>query len=125
MKTIIENSLHEAERILNAFVSDPQTVGSMERAVEIFAEALLSGRKIISCGNGGSLCDATHFAEELTGRFRCDRRPYPAMAINDPAYMTCVGNDFSFDDILQDGLRHLVAREMCCWRSVRAATRKM
>ena len=99
MKTLIENSLHEAERILHAFVSDPQTVGAMERAVEIFAEALLSGGKIISCGNGGSLCDATHFAEELTGRFRCDRRPYPAMAINDPAYMTCVGNDFSFDDI--------------------------
>ena len=48
---------------------------------------------------GGSLCDATHFAEELTGRFRNDRRPLPALAINDSAYMTCVGNDFSFDEI--------------------------
>ena len=61
------------------------------------ADCLKSGGKIISCGNGGSLCDATHFAEELTGRFRNDRRPLPAMAINDPAYLTCVGNDYSFD----------------------------
>ena len=56
---------------------------------------------MMSCGNGGSLCDATHFAEELTGRFRGSRRPLPAMSINDPAYFTCVGNDFSFGEIFQ------------------------
>lgn len=65
----------------------------------MMAECLNDGGKIISCGNGGSLCDATHFAEELTGRFREDRRPMPAMAINDPAYLTCTGNDYSFEDV--------------------------
>lgn len=80
-------------------MGDPETVSSIEKAAKVMAETLSDGGKIISCGNGGSLCDATHFAEELTGRFRSDRRPYPAMAINDPAYFTCVGNDFSFEDI--------------------------
>ena len=98
-KEIITNSLHQAETALHDFISDPRTLESMTRAVAIFKEALGNGAKIICCGNGGSLCDATHFAEELTGRFRSDRRPLPAMAINDAAYMTCVGNDFSFDRI--------------------------
>ena len=96
---IIENSLHQAETALHEFISDPQTPVLMEKAVAIFKQALDKGCKIISCGNGGSLCDAAHFAEELTGRFRGDRRPLPAMAIDDAAYMTCVGNDFSFDQI--------------------------
>ena len=96
---IIENSLHQAETALHEFISDPQTPVLMEKAVAIFKQALDKGCKIISCGNGGSLCDAAHFAEELTGRFRGDRRPLPAMAITDAAYMTCVGNDFSFDQI--------------------------
>lgn len=98
-KGIIESSLAAAQEELTAFLSDPATVPSMERIVDIMAESLSSGGKIISCGNGGSLCDATHFAEELTGRFRNDRRPLPAMAINDPAYYSCVGNDFSFEEI--------------------------
>ena len=82
---IIENSLHQAETALHEFISDPQTPVLMEKAVAIFKQALDKGCKIISCGNGGSLCDAAHFAEELTGRFRGDRRPLPAMAINDAA----------------------------------------
>ena len=98
-KGIIESSLAATQEELAAFLSDPATVPSMERIVDIMAESLSSGGKIISCGNGGSLCDATHFAEELTGRFRNDRRPLPAMAINDPAYYSCVGNDFSFEEI--------------------------
>lgn len=98
-KEIIEHSLEEAREELVRFLADPQTVPSMEQAVGIMAECLKHGGKIMSCGNGGSLCDATHFAEELTGRFRESRRPLPAMSINDPAYFTCVGNDFSFKEI--------------------------
>ena len=97
VENIINHSLGEARRELEAFLADPGTVSSIEASAEIMAECLKGGGKIISCGNGGSLCDATHFAEELTGRFRNDRRPLPAMAINDPAYLTCVGNDYSFD----------------------------
>ena len=96
---IIKHSLEEARKELEAFLADPCTVPSIEEAAKIMAECLKTGGKIISCGNGGSLCDATHFAEELTGRFRDDRTPLPAMAINDPAYLTCVGNDYSFEEV--------------------------
>lgn len=99
MTDIITHSLEEARVTLERFLSNPETVPSMERMVGIMADCLRSGGKIMSCGNGGSLCDATHFAEELTGRFRSDRRPLSAMAINDPAYLTCTSNDFCFEDV--------------------------
>ena len=100
-QTIIRSSLDEALDELTRFLADPQTLPAIGQGVEILAEALQSGHKVMSCGNGGSLCDATHFAEELTGRFRQSRRPLPAMSVNDPAYFTCVGNDFSFGEIFQ------------------------
>ena len=85
IETIITHSLGEARNELESFIEDPGTVSAIKDAAAMMAECLNDGGKIISCGNGGSLCDATHFAEELTGRFREDRRPMPAMAINDPA----------------------------------------
>ena len=97
-ETIIK-SLDEARRALEEFMSSPSALDQIEKAAQICVEALRNGNKIISCGNGGSLCDATHFAEELTGRYRDSRCPLPAIAINDPAYMTCVGNDFGFQDV--------------------------
>ena len=99
MRNIITDGLAEAKSELDAFINDPLTAPSIMEAANLMATCLTQGGKIISCGNGGSLCDATHFAEELTGRFRDDRRPLPAMAINDPAYITCVGNDYSFEDV--------------------------
>ncbi len=99
MEEIIQHSLNEAKKELDAFLSDPATVPAIADAARRMAACLGNGGKILSCGNGGSLCDATHFAEELTGRFRSDRRPYPALSINDPAYLTCVGNDYSFDEV--------------------------
>ena len=97
-ETIIK-SLDEARRTLEEFMSSPSALDQIEKAAQICVEALRDGNKIISCGNGGSLCDATHFAEELTGRYRDSRCPLPAIAINDSAYMTCVGNDFGFQDV--------------------------
>lgn len=97
-ETIIK-SLDEARRTLEEFMSSPSALDQIEKAAQICVEALRDGNKIISCGNGGSLCDATHFAEELTGRYRDSRCPLPAIAINDPAYMTCVGNDFGFQNV--------------------------
>lgn len=99
LRNIITDGLAEAKSELDAFMNDPLTAPSIMEAANLMATCLTQGGKIISCGNGGSLCDATHFAEELTGRFRDDRRPLPAMAINDPAYITCVGNDYSFEDV--------------------------
>ena len=99
MENIIKASLQEAHHELTAFITNPANIAAIATAGRIMAATLKQGGKIISCGNGGSLCDATHFAEELTGRYRHNRRPLPAIAINDAAYMTCVGNDFSFEDI--------------------------
>lgn len=94
----IYGSLGEAEKILRMFMQS-EAVAKIDEAAGMIVDSLNAGGKIISCGNGGSLCDATHFAEELTGRYRSDRRPYAAIAINDPAYITCVGNDYSFGEI--------------------------
>lgn len=99
MKELIRTSLIEAEQTLASFLADEKTVESIAQAADSCSTSLRNGHKIISCGNGGSLCDATHFAEELTGKYRNNRRPLPAIAINDPAYMTCTGNDFSFNDV--------------------------
>lgn len=99
MENIIKASLQEAHHELTSFMANENNIAAIATAGRIMAETLGQGGKIISCGNGGSLCDATHFAEELTGRYRHNRRPLPAIAINDAAYMTCVGNDFSFEDI--------------------------
>lgn len=98
MKEVIYAGLNEARTVLDEFMR-PETVSLIDEAATLISDALQSGRKIIGCGNGGSLCDAAHFAEELTGRFRKNRKPYPALAINDPAYITCVGNDYSFEEI--------------------------
>jgi Phosphoheptose isomerase len=99
MKTIIKEALLETKSKLEEFINDEKSIESIDEASKVMANALINGRKIISCGNGGSLCDATHFAEELTGRYRGSRMSLPAIAINDPGYMTCVGNDFDFNEI--------------------------
>lgn len=97
-KLIIESSKAILEES-DVFWNNPRTIEVLEQAATMLSEALINGKKIISCGNGGSLCDATHFAEELTGRYRKNRKSLPAISINDPAYITCVGNDFSFNEI--------------------------
>lgn len=99
MKDLIIESSDAILKEADIFWNNPGTIDTIERAAALLSEALANGNKIISCGNGGSLCDAMHFAEELTGRYRKNRTSLPAIAINDPAYITCVGNDFSFDEI--------------------------
>lgn len=96
---LIRNSLKQANQLLEAFFADDRNIEDIMTASAILAEALKKGGKIISCGNGGSLCDAMHFAEELTGRFRSDRQAFPAVAIADPSHITCVGNDYGFEYI--------------------------
>lgn len=95
----IENNFIEAQNILKQFIADPKNIDSIESAAKLMVTAIKAGNKIISCGNGGSMCDAIHFAEELSGRFREDRKALPAVSISDAAHITCVGNDFGFDKI--------------------------
>ncbi len=97
-KQLIVHSLDEAQETLRTFIKAEGTVDCIARAAALCADCLAKGNKIITCGNGGSLCDATHFAEELTGRYRETRRPLSAVCINDPAYLTCTANDFSYAD---------------------------
>ena len=102
MTDLITSDLQEARSELERFMAQPETVQSIAAAAAILKDALKNGHKILSCGNGGSLCDATHFAEELTGRYRDSRASLPAIAINDPAYLTCAANDFSFNDAFKE-----------------------
>ncbi|MBN2762486.1 MAG: D-sedoheptulose 7-phosphate isomerase [Bacteroidales bacterium] len=93
----IKEDFFQARKVLDQFMADLQTWEKLEKAGELMVEKLKAGGKIISCGNGGSLCDAMHFAEELTGRFQQNRRALPALAISDPSHITCVSNDFGYD----------------------------
>jgi D-sedoheptulose 7-phosphate isomerase len=91
--------LNEAAQTLNSFISDPKTVEIIEQAAQIMVESLSAEGKIISCGNGGSMCDAMHFAEELSGRFRDDRPAIAAISISDASHISCVGNDYGYEQI--------------------------
>lgn len=93
----ILHQLTEAQSVLSAFVNNPENLSNIESAAHLMANALTAGHKIISCGNGGSHCDAMHFAEELSGRYRNNRRALAAIAISDPSHLSCVGNDYGFD----------------------------
>ena len=107
MEKIIINQLSEAATVLESFLKDKSAIKKIEQAAKLMADAINSGGKIMSCGNGGSNCDAMHFAEELTGRFRDDRKALPAMSLSDSSHITCVGNDFGFEHIFSryvDGL---------------------
>lgn len=96
---LIKHSFEEAQQVLNDFVKEEQNLVQVKAAGDLLVEMFRQGGKVLSCGNGGSLCDAMHFAEELTGRFRDDRAALPAIAIADPSHMTCVSNDMGFECI--------------------------
>lgn len=103
----IKTNFLQTQEVLNSFILEPEIWKKLEKAGNMLVQSLKSGNKIISCGNGGSLCDATHFAEELTGRFHKDRKPLPAIAISDPSHITCVANDFGFDYIFSRSVEAL------------------
>ncbi|SDH67719.1 phosphoheptose isomerase [Vibrio xiamenensis] len=94
---LIKNELTEAAEVLNAFLSDDNNIAQIEKAAKVIADSFKQGGKVLSCGNGGSHCDAMHFAEELTGRYRENRPGYPGIAISDPSHLSCVSNDFGYD----------------------------
>ena len=97
LESIIRQELTEAQQVLDRFLSDEKHVKAIEAAAQLMSEAIQNNKKIISCGNGGSHCDAMHFAEELTGRYRNERRSLPAIAISDVSHLSCVSNDYGYD----------------------------
>ncbi|MGI4762083.1 MAG: D-sedoheptulose 7-phosphate isomerase [Janthinobacterium lividum] len=94
---LIQAELTEARAVLDQFLAEPANLDRIAQAAELFAASLTSGGKALTCGNGGSLCDAQHFAEELSGRYRQDRRALAAIALTEASHMTCVANDFGFE----------------------------
>ncbi|WP_392564755.1 D-sedoheptulose 7-phosphate isomerase [Orbus wheelerorum] len=95
----IRGELNQSAEVLAKFINDEKNIQSIENAALLIANSFKQGSKVLSCGNGGSHCDAMHFAEELTGRYRENRPSYPAIAISDISHISCVGNDFGFDAI--------------------------
>lgn len=98
LKEQIRQQFQEAQSILEQFQTE-ENFTKIAEAVEIMVTAIKAGNKIISCGNGGSMSDAMHFAEELSGRFRNDRKAIAALSISDPTHISCVGNDYGYDYI--------------------------
>jgi len=99
LQTTILKEFNEAQTVLQDFIANPNNFQLIEQAVQLMAKSLEQGGKILSCGNGGSHCDAMHFAEELTGRYRHNRRALAAIAISDPSYLSCVSNDFGYEQV--------------------------
>lgn len=95
----VKASLTEAQATLNTFLNNHQALQSVADAALLLTHAFENSGRAYSCGNGGSMCDAMHFAEEFSGRFRLDRPGMPAVAISDPSYISCVANDYGYDQV--------------------------
>ncbi len=104
---LIRKELEEAQKVLSNFLSQEENIQAIEQTAELMSQAIKEGKKIISAGNGGSHCDAMHFAEELTGRYRENRKALPAIAISDPSHMSCVSNDFGYEFVFSRYLEAL------------------
>lgn len=97
--TYIASALRQAQEALSHLLADSATLAKITQAGGLMAAALRSGARVWSCGNGGSMCDAMHFAEELSGRYRLDRPAYAAASISDPSHLSCVGNDYGYEQV--------------------------
>jgi D-sedoheptulose 7-phosphate isomerase len=96
MREHVLHSLHEARASLDALLSNAGAIDALTRAGEALVDTFRRGKRVFCCGNGGSMCDAMHFAEELSGRYRHDRKGLPAVAISDPGHISCVANDYGY-----------------------------
>ena len=95
----IRGALLEAQNVLNQFIQNPENIATLAETAEMMQDVFEREGRIFTCGNGGSLCDAIHFAEECTGKFRDDRKPLPAIALGDAGHITCTANDFGFAEV--------------------------
>jgi len=98
-QAVWQTAFNEARETLDRFMSDPAQIEKCVKFTNMVLETVRSGGNLFSCGNGGSHCDAMHFAEEFTGRYRKDRRPVGALALGNAPHVTCVANDYGFEHI--------------------------
>ncbi|TAF73037.1 MAG: SIS domain-containing protein, partial [Curvibacter sp.] len=99
MQNHITSSLQEAHTALTNLLANPAALATIEQAAQLLISTFENHGRVYSCGNGGSMCDAMHFAEELTGRYRKDRKALGATAISDAGHLTCVGNDHGYEQV--------------------------
>jgi len=104
MKNDIDRCLTESLSLIEWLRTNERVERTIERLADRLVACLRAGGRILTCGNGGSMCDAMHFAEELSGRYRKDREALPAQAMSDPAHLTCVANDWGFDRVFARGV---------------------
>ncbi|MDH4469251.1 MAG: D-sedoheptulose 7-phosphate isomerase [Bacteriovoracaceae bacterium] len=109
----ISAALELANQVLVNFSQNPSNIIAIDKAIQLFVESLKRGGKIMSCGNGGSMCDAMHFSEELTGRYRKDRPALAAFSLTEPAHISCVSNDFGYEHIFSRYVDALGKAEDC------------
>ena len=95
----IRDALLDAQDVLNRFIKNPENIATIAETAEMMQDVFERQGRIFTCGNGGSLCDAVHFAEECTGKFRSERRPLPVIALSDAGHITCTANDFGFAEV--------------------------
>lgn len=106
-QSLISQELSQASSVLKSFLESPAALTNLERAAILMGDAVKTGCKLISCGNGGSHCDAMHFAEELTGKYREPRKAIPAICISDPSHISCVSNDYGYEFVFSRYLEAL------------------
>ena len=99
MRSVFVQAMHDAHVLLQQFMTDPHALDALATIATELALTLTQGRKALVCGNGGSMADAVHFAEEWTGRFRADRRPLGVLALSDAAAISCIANDYGFEHV--------------------------
>lgn len=104
MRDYMRASLAEARLALDAFLSAEANIAAMAAMTSDLASCFASGGKVLSCGNGGSACDALHFAEEFTGRFRKERKPLPVIPLLEASHLTCVANDYGWEEVFARGV---------------------
>lgn len=107
MENVWANCFLDAQKVLTDFLNNKESLAKCSSFTSLLVETIQNGGNIFSCGNGGSHCDAMHFAEELTGRYRKNRRPLGALALGDPSHVTCVSNDYGFEYIFSRQLEGL------------------
>lgn len=95
----IREHFEESAQLASDVLGDEAFLAAMGKGAELLVNVLGTGHKVLSCGNGGSMCDAMHFAEELSGRYRDDRKPFAALSLSDPSALTCIGNDYGFEHV--------------------------
>ena len=104
MNSTIKETFQEAQELISRVLNRENILKQIEAMAKQMADVLLKQGKLIACGNGGSMCDAIHFAEELSGRFNKDRNALSAIALSDPGYLSCVANDYGWDNVFARGV---------------------